>query len=66
MEIDAETSVVNEWENAENLSPVEDVRHNQDYKDTGIIEEQPLAIVGSFGMVRKLHLLACTCESELH
>ena len=66
VEIDAETSVFNEWKNTENLSPVEDVRHNQSYKDTGIIEEQSLAIIGSFGMVRKLHLLACACESELH
>ena len=66
MKIDEQTPVFNEWESVENLSPVEDVHHNQDYTGTGIIEGQPLAMIRSFKMVRKLHLLACICESELH
>ena len=38
VKINEKTSVFNEWEATENLFLVEDVRHNQDSRDTGIIE----------------------------
>ncbi len=45
---------------------IEDVHHDQDSKDTEVIEEEPPSVIESFEMVRKLHLLACTREPELH